>query len=184
MVDIKRQAANFTVDGLHVVSDIFTRIDTVILFEGAVKGVIIRKTAFGRDGRDWFFFHQQQHILFIELQPFRDGRDWFFFHQQSFGFQQPLLDDILVKTDLHILLEHVGKIVFVNEKRLCHRVQRKIAAEVQIDIMQGVAQDACFLRLGKNVLSIIQGAVDADQDAENVGHALTVVCVVAQPSGF
>lgn len=71
------------------------------------------------------------------------------FHQQSFGFQQPLLDDILVKTDLHILLEHVGKIVFVNEKRLCHRVQRKIAAEVQIDIMQGVAQDACFCALAK-----------------------------------
>ena len=43
MVDIKRQAANFTVDGLYVVSDIFARIDTVILFEGAVKGVIIRK---------------------------------------------------------------------------------------------------------------------------------------------
>ena len=98
--DIKRQAANFTVDGLYVVSDIFARIDAVILFEGAVKGVIIRKTAFGRDGRDRLFFHEQ-----------------------PFGFQQPLLDDILVKADLHILLEHVGKIVFINEKRLCHRVQ-------------------------------------------------------------
>ena len=79
MVDIKRQAANFTVDGLYVVSDIFARIDTVILFEGAVKGVIIRKTAFGRDGRDRLFFHEQ-----------------------PFGFQQPLLDDILVKADLHM----------------------------------------------------------------------------------
>lgn len=87
MVDIKRQAANFTVDGLYVVSDIFARIDTVILFEGAVKGVIIRKTAVGRDGRNRLFFHEQ-----------------------PFGFQQPLLDDILVKTDLHILLEHVGKL--------------------------------------------------------------------------
>ena len=42
MVDIKRQAANFTVDRLYVVSDIFARIDTVILFEGAVKGVLRR----------------------------------------------------------------------------------------------------------------------------------------------
>lgn len=56
MVDIKGQAADFTVDGLHVVSNIFARIDAVILFKGAVKGVIIRKTAFGRDGRDRFFF--------------------------------------------------------------------------------------------------------------------------------
>lgn len=59
MVDIKGQAADFTVDGLHVVSNIFARIDAVILFKGAVKGVIIRKTAFGRDGRDRFFFHEQ-----------------------------------------------------------------------------------------------------------------------------
>ena len=41
--------------------------------------------------------------------------------------------------------------------------------------MQGVAQDAWFLRLGKNFLPIIQGTVDADQDAENIGHALAVV---------
>ena len=37
MVDIEGQAANFTVDGLHVVSDIFARIDSVILFEGAIS---------------------------------------------------------------------------------------------------------------------------------------------------
>ena len=83
-----------------MVSDIFTRIDTVILFKRAVKGVIIRKAAFDRDGRDRFFFHEQ-----------------------PFSFQQPLLDDILVEADLHILLEHMGKIVFVDKKRLCDRVR-------------------------------------------------------------
>ena len=41
--------------------------------------------------------------------------------------------------------------------------------------MQGVAQDAWLLRLGKNVLSIIQGTVDADEDAEDIGHALAVI---------
>ena len=65
MVDIKRQAANFTVDGLYVVSDIFARIDTVILFEGAVKGVIIRKTAFGRTVLT--LFSELSYLSFLEF---------------------------------------------------------------------------------------------------------------------
>lgn len=41
--------------------------------------------------------------------------------------------------------------------------------------MQGVAQDAWLLRLGKHVLSIIQGTVDANEDAEDIGYALAVI---------